>query len=142
MWYGQLMGETEDHFLATVKPFLDMGDNCLYPPCNVSASNWTLGEWERPGFYQAAIREFKRSLFTHQDFRSIILLLLYVPVFSMAFIGNSLVLIVVIVNRTMRNVTNLLLLNLAVADLSGKCFYTRLFRSKLNSSVGRMDCEK
>jgi hypothetical protein len=47
------------------------------------------------------------------------LVILYVPTFLAGFVGNSLLAIVILARRRFRNVTNFLLCNLAMADLSG-----------------------
>ncbi|XP_060596397.1 QRFP-like peptide receptor isoform X1 [Ruditapes philippinarum] len=46
------------------------------------------------------------------------LVILYVPTFLAGFVGNSLLAIVILARRRFRNVTNFLLCNLAMADLS------------------------
>ena len=48
------------------------------------------------------------------------LVILYVPTFLAGMIGNSLLAIVILARRRFRNVTNFLLCNLAISDLSGK----------------------
>ena len=50
----------------------------------------------------------------------IILVILYVPVFLLGFLGNGMLTIIIITRRQIRSVTNLLLCNLAVADLGGE----------------------
>lgn len=49
----------------------------------------------------------------NQTFR----IVLYVFIFLLSFIGNSLIITVLVRNRRMRTVTNLFLLSLAVSDL-------------------------
>ncbi len=56
--------------------------------------------------------------YTYQQPDRIVLLCIYVPVFVLALLGNLLVLLVLLVNRRMRSVTNYFLVNLAVADHS------------------------
>ncbi|CAH1775589.1 unnamed protein product [Owenia fusiformis] len=60
---------------------------------------------------------FRKTLQTHDDPQSIVLICLYVPVFLGAFIGNILVLLVILTNKNMKSTTNYFLLNLGVADL-------------------------
>ena len=69
----------------------------------------------------AMLGEFRAALFTHQEGKTVALICLYVPIFIIAFFGNLLVLLVVIPNRHMRNMTNCFIVNLAIADLLGKC---------------------
>lgn len=75
---------------------------------------------ENDYLYTKILDEFKRSQSTHKEGKTIALLTLYAPIFFMAFVGNVMVLFVVLPNRHMRNVTNFFLVNLAVADLTGK----------------------
>jgi hypothetical protein len=67
-----------------------------------------------------ALKEFRNNLFSYADPKTILLICLYVPIFITALVGNILVLMVVLPNRHMRNVTNCFIVNLAVADLLGK----------------------
>lgn len=64
--------------------------------------------------------DFRDSFFTYDSPQTIVLICIYVPVFLVALAGNVLVLLVVLMNRKMRSVTNYFLVNLAVADLLGK----------------------
>lgn len=66
------------------------------------------------------IQDFENSQFTLNAPSTIILLVLYVPIFITSLVGNSLVLLVILPNQRMWNVTNNFLVNLAVADLLGK----------------------
>ncbi|KAK2157164.1 hypothetical protein LSH36_196g01037 [Paralvinella palmiformis] len=63
------------------------------------------------------LKEFRNNLLSYTDTKTIVLICLYVPTFMTALIGNILVLLVVLPNRHMRNVTNCFIVNLAVADL-------------------------
>ena len=72
--------------------------------------------------YSKLYENFKSTLYKHKEVGTVILVILYVPVFLMAFIGNLMVLLVVLPNRHMRNVTNFFIVNLAVADLTGNSF--------------------
>ena len=71
------------------------------------------------------LKEFRNNLLSYTDTRTIVLICLYVPTFMTALIGNILVLLVVLPNRHMRNVTNCFIVNLAVADLLGE--YSAMF---------------
>lgn len=74
--------------------------------------------------YTKIVEDFKREALRHHEPTTVILLTLYIPVFLMAFVGNIMVLFVVLPHRHMRNVTNFFLVNLAVADLTGRNFDT------------------
>ncbi|XP_046544813.1 galanin receptor 2a-like [Haliotis rubra] len=62
--------------------------------------------------------DFKDELEAHDETPNILLTAVYVPVFVMALVGNLLILTIVLSNTSMKTMTNLLLLNLAMADLS------------------------
>ena len=66
------------------------------------------------------LEDFRRSLYTYEEPRTIVLIGIYAVIFLMALIGNVMVLLVMVANHTMRNVTNYFLLNLALSDLLGK----------------------
>ena len=72
--------------------------------------------------YSKLYENFRSTLYKHKEVGTVILVVLYVPVFLMAFFGNLMVLLVVLPNRHMRNVTNFFIVNLAVADLTGNSF--------------------
>ena len=72
--------------------------------------------------YSKLYENFRSTLYKHKEVGTVILVALYVPVFLMAFFGNLMVLLVVLPNRHMRNVTNFFIVNLAVADLTGNLF--------------------
>ena len=76
------------------------------------------------GTIKGMLEDFHDTLYTHHKAESIALICLYVPVFAIAFFGNLLVLLVVLPNRHMRNITNCFIVNLAIADLLGQ--YTQL----------------
>ena len=71
------------------------------------------------GWMDDVINEFKRGLYTYEEARTVVLISIYGIIFLMALGGNVLVLLVMVVNNSMRNVTNFFLLNLAVSDLLG-----------------------
>ena len=79
----------------------------------------------------AMLTEFRATLFTYQDGKTVALICLYIPIFIIAFFGNLLVLLVVIPNRHMRSMTNCFIVNLAIADLLGKFIMIRQ-TSKMN----------
>jgi hypothetical protein len=65
------------------------------------------------------------------DHVTLILVVLYVPVFLGGFIGNGLLTLVICARRRFRNITHLLMCNLACADLSGNHLLChRAFKSK------------
>lgn len=51
---------------------------------------------------------------------SIALVVLYVPVFLIGILGNGSLTVIVLSRKQLRNVTNLFICNLAVADLAGE----------------------
>ncbi|KAI8787165.1 gastrin/cholecystokinin type B receptor [Biomphalaria glabrata] len=60
----------------------------------------------------------------HPRINTIVILLVYVPVFLLAFFGNLIVLLVILTDSRMRKSTaNYFLVNLAVTDLLGKYSY-------------------
>ncbi|ELT90105.1 hypothetical protein CAPTEDRAFT_147802 [Capitella teleta] len=61
--------------------------------------------------------EFRKGLYPYHQPVQMTLIVMYVVVFLLAVIGNVMVMLVILTNRSMRNVTNYFLLNLAVADL-------------------------
>ena len=65
------------------------------------------------------IDEFKRGLYTYEEPRTIVLITIYGIIFLMALGGNVLVMLVMVANNSMRNVTNYFLVNLAFSDLLG-----------------------
>ncbi len=73
----------------------------------------------------AILEDFHQSLFTYNEARTLVLVAAYVAVFLLAAVGNILVFLVVLTNKSMRNVTNYFLLNLVVADLLGKIQFTQ-----------------
>lgn len=48
------------------------------------------------------------------------LIVSYIPVFLLGFLGNASVIILIFGNRHLRNTTNLFLCNMAIADLLGR----------------------
>ncbi|XP_015365680.1 PREDICTED: orexin receptor type 2-like [Diuraphis noxia] len=90
---------------------------------NTTARNVS-GLWTKnaAGMEQAAvieelIAEFSSSQMKFTETRSIMLIGLYVPLFLVAAIANSVVIVVVIKYHYMRSVTNYFLVNLSIADL-------------------------
>ena len=90
------------------------------------------------------LKEFRNNLFSYTDPKTILLICLYVPIFICALVGNISVLMVILLNRHMRNITNCFIVNLAIADLLGKWFtltayscFTAVFilRQKLNHAL-------
>ena len=91
-----------------------------------STETWTLGNMSlgsaippEDSAYSKLLENFRSTLYKHKEIETVILVVLYVPVFLMAFFGNLMVLLVILPNRHMRNVTNFFIVNLAVADLTG-----------------------
>lgn len=75
--------------------------------------------------WEHVIEDFKQSQYTLNEPTTIVLMVLYVPIFLTSLVGNVLVLLVIVPNQRMWTVTNNFLVNLAVADLLGTqvCFY-------------------
>ncbi|XP_060070358.1 QRFP-like peptide receptor [Ylistrum balloti] len=79
-------------------------------------SNFSLPFMDLNGSY--FISEFEDTLFEYHKPEKIALLCIYIPVFFLALIGNTLVLVMVCINkRFRRNIANFFLVNLAIADL-------------------------
>lgn len=74
------------------------------------------GEWQN-SLWKHVIEDFKQTQFTLNEPTTIILMILYVPIFLTSLVGNILVLLVIVPNQRMWTVTNNFLVNLAVADL-------------------------
>ncbi|XP_060835066.1 orexin/Hypocretin receptor type 1-like isoform X1 [Rhopalosiphum padi] len=85
---------------------------------NVS-SLWTKNAagMEQAAVIDELIAEFSSSQMKFTETRSIMLIGLYVPLFLVAAIANSVVIVVVIKYHYMRSVTNYFLVNLSIADL-------------------------
>lgn len=62
---------------------------------------------------------FFRDTLLPKDVATIFLIAVYIPIILVALIGNSLVLIVILTHKSMKNSTNFFLLNLAFGDLLG-----------------------
>jgi hypothetical protein len=77
------------------------------------------GDWQ-DSLWKHVIEDFKQTQFTLNEPTTIVLMVLYVPIFLTSLIGNVLVLLVIVPNQRMWTVTNNFLVNLAVADLLGK----------------------
>ena len=94
-------------------------------------TNWSQGNYESlstnlsdswgDGEYGDLLEEFRTTLFTHREPGAIVLICSYVPMFVLAFLGNLLVLLVVLPNKQMRSVTNCFIVNMALSDLLGEC---------------------
>lgn len=67
--------------------------------------------------YRRIIENFFALQLTITEPLTIVLLVLYIPVFLLALSGNSLIISVIIKFKKMRRVKNFFLVNLAVADL-------------------------
>jgi len=65
-------------------------------------------------------RAFRASLYRYNEPVNAILIAFYVIVFLMSLVGNIFVLLVIRADKSIRNVTNYFLLNLAIADLLGR----------------------
>lgn len=94
--------------------FWDVGDNNSY-----NVTNMYDGAWE-DSLWQTVIEDFKNHQLTMSEPPTIVLLVLYVPIFLMSLMGNVIVLFVIIPNQRMWTVTDNFLVNLSVADLLGK----------------------
>jgi hypothetical protein len=70
------------------------------------------------------------------DHVTLVLVVLYVPVFLGGFIGNGLLTLVICARRRFRNITHLLLCNLACADLSGNHLLCHLVCRIKDSCLG------
>ena len=71
--------------------------------------------------FEQILKDFRKSLYRMDDPVTIVLIVCYIVVFTSALLGNLMVLLVILSNKSMRtSLTNSYLLNLAVADLLGK----------------------
>ena len=64
-------------------------------------------------------RAFHESRYTYRDPRTAALIGVYALVFLLSIIGNSLVIVIIRLDRSNRGVDAYLMLNLAIADLLG-----------------------
>ena len=64
--------------------------------------------------------DFMLSLYTAGQLHSVVLFLLYAPVFIIGLLGNACVIAVVLFSSRFRNMTNLYLCNMAVSDFAGR----------------------
>src|SRR6218665_3164876 len=80
------------------------------------------GTGEDNDWLDILVEDFKDGLHTYRQPLTIAIICAYVPVMLLAFVGNTLVLLVVLANKAMRNVTNYFLLNLALSDLIGNTY--------------------
>lgn len=80
------------------------------------------GTFDSNSLWEHVIEDFKRKQLTLNEPISIVLMVLYVPIFITSLIGNVFVLLVIVPNQRMWTVTNNFLVNLAVADLLGTYF--------------------
>lgn len=69
---------------------------------------------------QGVLEQFRSNFYLHREPITIVLISLYLPIFLLAFLGNLLVLVVVLPNKHMRSLTNCFIVNLAAADMLGK----------------------
>ena len=70
--------------------------------------------------YLEYLETFRQSLHIYNTPTSIVLLCAYILLFIVSFVGNLLVLVVILRNKKLRVFTNSFMINLAVADLFGK----------------------
>jgi len=82
--------------------------------------NSTVSNEDIDDLWKHVLEDFEESQFTLNEPTTVLLIVLYVPIFLTSVIGNILVLIVIVPNKQLWNVTNNFLVNLAVADLLGK----------------------
>ena len=66
------------------------------------------------------------------DILSICLIVVYIPVFLIGLFGNGLLAVLIVFRKQLRNMTNVFLCNLAIADLAGRFqFFLRLLAISL-----------
>ena len=87
---------------------------------NSSTENATVDAWLGDSV-DAIMDGFLAGLYTYDRPGSVVLIAAYIPLFLLAVSGNIIVLLVILLNRSMRTVTNYFLFNLAIADLLGRC---------------------
>lgn len=86
----------------------------------VQAANTSLAQWKTPYNFSIddIVDEFFGTLYDWNNTSSVVLILLYVPTFLIALLGNILVILTVTGKKTLRQVRNYFLVNLAIADLT------------------------
>ena len=67
--------------------------------------------------HQDIVKDFISRLWTHDSPFTIVLIFLYTSMFVVGFVGNGMVIIVMLKYKHMRSVTNLFFLNLSVGDI-------------------------
>ncbi|KAK6179481.1 hypothetical protein SNE40_011832 [Patella caerulea] len=75
--------------------------------------------YSRYNFVQV-LDEFEDDAVQVKSAPIIILISLYIPIFLLAMLGNLSVFTIILMNPALRTMTNLLLVNLTMADLAGK----------------------
>lgn len=78
--------------------------------------------WQNETFLNLTevFQDYAKGMTLGTEPSEILLVFLYSVVFMISFFGNVSVLLLITLTRKLRNITNMLLSNMAVADLSGK----------------------
>ena len=108
--------ERSSYFNSSVSAGVNLSD---YGYVENSPDNFTYYQND----FDQILKDFRKSLYRMDDPVTIVLIICYIIVFTSALLGNLMVLLVILSNKSMRtSLTNSYLLNLAVADLLGKLF--------------------
>ena len=138
------INNSDDGRMALSPAFLFPNGTIMDPTgvgVDAAGDNFSASILEYPkGWMDETVDEFKRGLFTYQETRTILLIIIYGVIFLLALGGNVLVLLVIVANNSMRNVTNFFLLNLALSDLLGTYHYEILCLHGESRSKMTDDC--
>lgn len=90
--------------------------------CNETYSNDTLNHT----VLRTLIENHLLGHFELESSVAYVLVVLYIPAFLVGLLGNGILTLIIVSKRHLRNLTNLFLCNLALADLSGEFIMTIL----------------
>lgn len=88
----------------------------IFNNSNSSAYNFTLNQT----LFKNMLKDHLLGNIHQKESVAIGLVVLYIPAFIAGLLGNGFLTVVILSKRRLRNLTNIFLCNLAIADLSGK----------------------